>query len=738
MDVDKTCLSLGHHLSHVPSLNMTLSMHRLISMGRRLLCSGLFGWPLLCHAWPTPAYTSPADGADVWVGVTFDWAAVTNSQFYQMQADTTPTFDSGALRSVTHAYINSSSGNSDTRANFNDLFFGRTYHWRVRAWVTGDTSDWSVPRTVNTRDFVPPTSPANGADTWTGVTLDWGVHVGVSFYDLQLDTTSGFDSPVLFEVSNAYINNTDGNADTRHFATNLYFGRQYFWRVRARNPVDSCSWSEARSINTRDFVPLTSPADGAETWTGVTLDWGVHVGVAFYDMQLDTTPGFDSPVLFEVSNAYINSTDGNADTRHFATNLYFGRQHFWRVRARNAVDTCSWSPVRAIDTRDFVPMTSPADGAETWVGVTLDWGVHVGVSFYDMEVDTSLAFDSPMLQQVSNAYINSTDGNGDTRHFATNLFFGQPHFWRVRARNAVDTCSWSPVRTIHTRDFVNLTGPANGLLNANTNGVTLNWAPHPGVSVYQLQWDTTNIYDSGLLNTVNKNYINSTDGNSDTQHASGALLSDQVYFWRVRAWNGVDTSAWTERVFTTGTALLLPQVPALVSPADGAQVQTATVPLVWAAATNASGYTVQISEDPAFTQITSFTVEGTTVESPMLEVGSTYHWRVRSVAGGIVSDWSVVWSFARDFSTGVGHFEAGSVLHVYPNPASNRLTVLLPEGAVGTGQVVDLMGRVRWEARLNTASERMDLDVAAWPTGTYLLRLRAGDRIHQVPFLIVR
>jgi len=90
-------------------------------------------------------------------------------------------------------------------------------------------------------------------------------------------------------------------------------------------------------------------------------------------------------------------------------------------------------------TRDYVTLASPSSGSGTWTGVTLDWNAHTGVSFYDMQADTSLLFNSPALKEATKAYINSSSGNSDTEHFLNHIYFGTKYFWRVRVRNAVDT-----------------------------------------------------------------------------------------------------------------------------------------------------------------------------------------------------------------------------------------------------------------------------------------------------------
>lgn len=605
-------------------------------------------------AWST-AYTfltrdyvlmaSPATASTTWTGVTLDWSAHTGVSYYDMQADTSPTFASPALRTSTDAYINSNSGNTDTDEFLTNLYFGKTYYWRVRTRNSVDTSAWSSPWTFITVDYVNLASPANAASTWTGVTLDWSAHTGVGFYQMQCDTSSLFNSPAFRTSTDAYINSNSGNTDTDEYLNNLYFDKTYYWRVRAYNTVDTCAWSTVRTFHTYNTVNLSSPANNASTWTGVTLDWSAHTGVLFYDMQCDTSLSFASPAVRSSTDAYINSNSGNTDTDQFLTGLYFGTTYYWRVRARNAVDTSDWSTVWIFNTYNTVNPASPATGSQQWTGLTLDWSSHAGVQYYDLQCDTSLSFASPAFRTTTDTYINSNSGNTDTEEYLNNLYFGTTYYWRVRARNGVDTSAWSTVWTFNTVDYVNLASPANGALNQNPAGITLDWSAHAGVATYQVQWDSINLYNSPVFMQANKTYINSNSGNSDTQNGSGALATNRVYFWRVRAWNAVDTSAWTERWFSTGTAVpTIPGTPVLVSPANMAVSQPVNLTLTWNSSANAQTYEYQYALNPSFTNASSATTAATSANLTLPQ-STLYYWRVRAVNGNVVSPWSTAWRF---------------------------------------------------------------------------------------------
>jgi hypothetical protein len=599
-------------------------------------------WQLLIT--DTMYLSSPASNSVTSSGLTLNWSPNPGVDFYELQVDTNSSFNSNQFRTFTKTYINSTDGNSDTQHYLEDLFFSQKYFWRVRSFNLVDTTKWSQVWNFTTNNLSVLSSPVTGSVSWVGLTLDWAPNTAVDFYDLQIDTNINFNTPLLRSISKSYINSTNGNSDTQHYIDELLFGQRYFWRVRSRNLVDTTVWSEVWNFTTRDLVNLASPLNNSQNWSGLTLDWNPHPGADFYDVQIDTTDSFNSNAFKSVSKTYINSTDGNSDTQHFFDDLYFGVNYHWRVRARNLSDTSEWFQSWTFSTRDFVTHSSPASNTNQWTGLTLDWLPHTGVDFYDIQVDTSNQFNSPALKFAFKNYTSSSDGNADTYHFVDDLFFGKTYYWRVRARNLVDTTSWSTQWTFNTNDYVTLSSPAEAQLNVATTGTTLNWLPHTSVDAYHLQIDTTNIFTSPITQNIGKAYISSSDGNTDTQHSSGTLLSNKVYFWRVRAANAVDTSAWTTRSLSTGSVpIVYPSITNLISPTNGFTNQVNGISFSWSTATNANAYEFQISLNPDFVSpYNSQVLSSTSLVLNNLPTGK-YYWRVRAIRNmTIYSNWSPI------------------------------------------------------------------------------------------------
>ena len=95
------------------------------------------------------------------------------------------------------------------------------------------------------------------------VTLQWYTVSGASGYLVELDTTSSFNSPV-YMLSDTYTL-TNNNTIANKGINNLFFGKTYYWRVRAVNGniSDTSDYSVVRTFTTTPYPALYSPSNGA-------------------------------------------------------------------------------------------------------------------------------------------------------------------------------------------------------------------------------------------------------------------------------------------------------------------------------------------------------------------------------------------------------------------------------------------------------------------------------------------
>ncbi len=244
------------------------------------------------------------------------------------------------------------------------------------------------------------------------------------------------------------------------------------------------------------------------------------------------------------------------------------------------------------------------------------------------------------------------------------------HYWHVRARNAVGTTYANGGSSTYWTFTTQLTppgpfgklSPQNGVFAQQTT-VALTWQASRAATGYEYCYDTVNngACDGSWVSAGN------------TTSATVALSPSTTYYWQVRATNAAgstpaDDSAAAFWSFTT------PMVPPAAfgksSPANGAQVSTATLSLTWQASAGADTYTFcyDTLDDGACNRNWVWAGNATSATVSGLAPGTTYYWQVRASngMGSVEANLQTWWSFTT------------------PMPAPPTITTLgLPSAQVG-------------------------------------------------------
>lgn len=194
------------------------------------------------------AFTAPTE-------VTLDWTDVSDPsgiEAYHVQVSPDPNFrqDPGSIagsfhenwHSVSYAVVDRSVSNTGT------------FYWRVQALDRAhNMGPWSATRTFTVASPTPPAqvtlvSPANGGRYAPGnITLAWNPAARANFYELQVDTTSGFTN-----ANRIWMQGITSTQQTVSLTTE----RTYFWRVRGTNESSAGgAWSAVRSFEIKRGSP---------------------------------------------------------------------------------------------------------------------------------------------------------------------------------------------------------------------------------------------------------------------------------------------------------------------------------------------------------------------------------------------------------------------------------------------------------------------------------------------------
>jgi hypothetical protein len=270
-----------------------------------------------------------------------------------------------------------------------------------------------------------------------------------------------------------------------------------------------------------------------------------------------------------------------------------------------------------------------------------DWGDVSGANGYTIQVSKSDTF-TPLVLAAT-----ITGGTNSQYIQLVNLPVSTTLYWRVKANGNNGPSLWSsPIWSFITPNPPGVPLPTAPALNAllTDYSPTLKWSK-PVIPVgtlfghYQVQISP----DAEFGFIVKDADVNTYDTPEYT--ASPDLNPNVKYYWRARAWNTLSHYSIWSTVYNFRTAL---SIPVLSTPADGATPMLLRPPFYWADVTGATGYTIQVSRNGAFTSlvVNKTVVSSTYTPTINLPANITLYWRVKANGANGPSLWSTpVWSF---------------------------------------------------------------------------------------------
>ncbi|MCF8231393.1 MAG: T9SS type A sorting domain-containing protein [Bacteroidales bacterium] len=367
----------------------------------------------------TPVPNFPEDGqTEISPEVTISWDAVcgVDSLCYIVQFDTTSLFTDPIEREC-----------KVTGSTFSGLEFGNTYYWRVKAQDVTGTGNWCQAQSFTVLQQMECDKPADGVeDLEIEPDLMWKKVKGISQYHLMVDTSAGFDSPLLKSYDVA------GNL-RKVSLQQLFFNQTYYWKVRGHHAMDTTHWSHVRTFTTLTGTSIEEPIDGAGgQMLDVKLIWKPVTGARRYEYQINHSADMSEAVAYP-----------SYETEIVPPQLSFGDTCFWRVRVINSKDTSLWSPVTSFSTIKQVNIKSPSDGAEEVASQpTFKWQAITGIDGYILALDDTPDFEAfpTYIEAGKNSFVPD-------RH----LKKGETYYWKMRAVHQHDSTIWTQVRTFTTQ-----------------------------------------------------------------------------------------------------------------------------------------------------------------------------------------------------------------------------------------------------------------------------------------------
>lgn len=307
----------------------------------------------------------------------------------------------------------------------------------------------------------------------------------------------------------------------------------------------------------------------------------------------------------------------------------------------------------------------------------------------------------------------------------------------ISGMNIVDTIVSSPrdandVPLQKIDMFVTYTGvndsvPDAPVLNVPANGATgilntqvFTWSVVNSAVLYSIELST----DPGFA-TINISKNVGTNSATITN-----LDGSTLYYWRVKSNNGGHESIYSNVYsFNSATAAAT-----LIYPADTATGIPVNPVFSWSNVPNADSYTLQVSTSSTFTTSSmvynTAGLTGTSQQVNGLNPNSVYYWRVRSANGNTQGFYSVKYSFTTGTTIGLDENASFNILSVYPNPATDFITVtaFVKEKSNLHLKLTDALGRIVFSKSTGSVQGEFmsTIETANLEKGWYLLHLEVG------------
>ncbi|MFH1121708.1 MAG: T9SS type A sorting domain-containing protein [Bacteroidota bacterium] len=436
----------------------------------------------------------------------------------------------------------------------------------------------------------------------------------------------------------------------------------------------------------------------------VELNWNAVTGQIglYYEIQLSSDAEFSSPLLFTSELTALRMS-----------NLFFGTQYFWRVRAKDNQATSEWSDARSFTVIVKPVLSSPGNNADKIApNIKIKWAGITGVTYYDYQIDLTSTFDSPA------SYIVTVPGSSSETN-TSSLLFAQKHYWRVRARHQFDTSSWSDARYFTVVSDLVLENPANNAVNISPDA-RLKWKKIEGLSKYNIYLATDEQFMHTELYSATPNLTTTIP---DTLHFG------TQYFWKMAAIHSRDTLYSVVRNFTTVDKV------SLNSPDSNATNVELVTSLKWDKITGVLLYKLEFSSHPDMSGATLYSINATTaagleqfkVPFNLLDSAKTYYWRVKAISSRDTSNWSDTWNF-RCVALGIDEPVYRNGMRVYPSPAVDFVNIQLKSGFSGKAIITlfDILGKARIEREVQVSNGLIkEFQLGSMTNGIYMLRIEA-------------
>lgn len=162
--------------------------------------------------------------------------------------------------------------------------------------------------------------------------INWKAVANVSEYEYQLDEINTFATSALVEGTTNYINDSPLNSDTEFEATNLTFGKTYYWRVRAVTNGTPTEWSPTWEFTvSQDGVGIDEAAEAVQALS-VFPNPVSDIATVQYDLMQSSEVSIEVIDLLGRTNYFENAQALNPGSHQHTIDLSSLRSGIYLLR----------------------------------------------------------------------------------------------------------------------------------------------------------------------------------------------------------------------------------------------------------------------------------------------------------------------------------------------------------------------------------------------------------------------
>lgn len=536
--------------------------------------------------------------------------------------------------------------------------------------------------------------PENGdAGQVPDVLLDWSAVTGNSLiivYEVQLSTAEDFTSPITFPQTDI----------TSYPMSNLLFGEQYYWRVRAYDGEEVSDWSEIWSFRVIYTIEIDKPNDNAMVFANPLVEWDEVSGLTHFELQIDTayswniipleaTDDLNATFIIDENNMWTGGNGGfmlhfdGSDWVTSETGVTEDINNIWFTSATNGYavgagglvlhyDGITWTTETAITSEDLLGvyfMDENMGWAVGKAGTILEFNSgtwsQIATSHSDDLYDVyALASDDIWVCGLPKI-IGHFDGSDWTFETVSNRdlysiwFTDANNGWAVGKGGRVvyfNGSEWVEQESGVNKDLLSIgfTGSMGYAVGKNGTFIVYDgyWYPEAAGSPDQLN----SVFvknDIGLISGVEGMLIGKAgDGFNSPLAATYTVDADSIefqleyllfgtdYYYRMRGLHAFDTTAWsgTKKMTTFATT-------ELDNPGDGDTDLDLLLEFNWSEYEGVTNYILEIDSNENFTLPRTFGPDQNVETVNDFVFGTEYFWRVKAQHFTDISDWSETWTF---------------------------------------------------------------------------------------------